>query len=548
MRPKNRDHANSALIPGRRQGRHLGLAVTAALVTMAAVAASTAAAAPAPKLNWRDCARPAQKGFQCATARAPRNYSHPHRSKIHLAVIRHRATDPTHRIGTLFFNPGGPGRSKASFPDAWVPHQEFFPPALRARFDVVTWDPRGTGGSAAVQCFASQKDESRFLDGVGFPGQSFPFGKAEKRKWIRRYQGFGHRCGRTNGGLLRHVSTADTARDLNLLRRSVGDRRLSYWGVSYGTFLGATFANLFPNRVRALVLDGNVNPRALVHRRLKANDGLFLSTELRQHSDQGTVKTLDAFLGLCGRTDTAHCAFSAGSATATRDKYDVLLRRLRTDPASADISYADLTSQIFQGLVGLASWPGAAECLQDVWTSGRWCPSASPSTLPIPGTRPAGADQATGTGQRYAGPEQLLAILCSESPNPRRSAFWALDVFANQRSGAAGRYKSWITEPCASWPASAADRYAGPWNRRTANPLLVIGNTHDPNTPHRSSVAMSRQLARARLLTLEGYGHTSGNDPSACIRKAVSAYLTHKVLPPKGTRCQPDEEPFGVTP
>ena len=533
--------------PRPRQGRHLGLAGTAALVTMAAVAAS-AAAAPAPKLDWRACAHPAQEGFQCATARVPRNYSHPHRSKIHLAVIRHRATDPAHRIGTLFFNPGGPGPSKASFPGAWDPDQEFFPPALRARFDVVTWDPRGTGGSAAVQCFTSQKDEGRFLDGVGLPGESFPVGKAEKKKWTGRYRGFGRRCGRKNRGLLRHVSTADTARDLNLLRRSVGDRRLSYWGISYGTFLGATYANLYPNRVRALVLDGNVDPRALVHRRLKANDGTFLGTFLRQHSDQGTAKTLDAFLDLCGRTDTTHCAFSAGSAAATRDKYDALLRRLRTDPASADISYADLTSQLFQDLAGPASWPGAAECLQDVWTTGRWCPSASRSTPPIPGALPGGTDRAGGAEHRYAGPEQLLAILCSESPNPRRSAFWALDVFANQRSGAAGRYKSWASEPCASWPASAADRYAGPWNRRTANPLLVIGNTHDPNTPHRNAVAMSRQLARARLLTLEGYGHTSGNDPSACIRKAVSAYLTDKVLPPQGTRCQPDEEPFGAAP
>ena len=326
-----------------------------ALAATACLAPASSAAVPAPRLSWEPCTNPAQKGFQCAYASVPRNYSHPQRSKINLAVIRHRATDPAHRIGTLFFNPGGPGPSKASFPEAWESGQEFFPPALRARFDVVTWDPRGTGGSTAVQCFASQEDEERFLDGVGIPGESFPAGKAEKKKWISRYSGFGRRCGRTHGGLLRHVSTADTARDLNLLRRSVGDRRLSYWGISYGTFLGATYANLFPKRVRGLVLDGNVNPRSLVHRRLEANDGMFLGTELRQHSDQGTAKTLDAFLDLCGRTDTTHCEFSAGSAAATREKYNALLRRLRTDPASADISYADLTSQFFQNLAGPAS-------------------------------------------------------------------------------------------------------------------------------------------------------------------------------------------------
>jgi pimeloyl-ACP methyl ester carboxylesterase len=528
----------------RRRGRHLGLATTAALVTTAAVAASTAAAAPAPKLPWQPCTDPPQKGFQCATARVPRNYAHPHRSKLNLAVIRHRATDRAHRIGTLFYNPGGPGGSGiGALPQAYEGGE--FPPAVRARFDLVSWDPRGVGvsTSTAVQCFASPQAEERFFDGVVSFGTSFPVGKAEKKKWIHRYRAFGHRCGRANGGLLRHVSTADTARDLNLLRRAVGDRRLSYWGTSYGTFLGATYANLFPSRVRALVLDGNIAPGAYVHRRLEANGDSFLSTELRQHADQGLAKTLDAFLNLCGRTDKAHCAFSAGSAAATRDKYDALLRRQRTDP-SADFTYAELTSEISVYLTSPVHWRHAADCLQHVLKQGSWCPTPSPSTLPMPGAPPDRADQAASTGQPYAGPEQLLAILCSESPNPRPSAFWALDAFANQRSGAAGPSKLWLTEPCASWPARAADRYAGPWDRRTANPLLVIGNTHDPNTPYRSSLAMSRRLARARLLTLAGYGHTSGNDPSTCIHRAVSAYLTDKVLPPKGTTCQPNKEPF----
>jgi pimeloyl-ACP methyl ester carboxylesterase len=528
--------------PRARRGRHLGVAVTAALVTSAAVAASTAAAAAA-RLDWQPCARPKLQGFQCATARVPRNYSHPHRAKIDLAVIRHRATVPAHRIGTLFVNPGGPGQSgKAALA------QGGFPPALSARFDLVSWDPRGVGASTAVHCFSSQTDEDRFFDGVGGVGSSFPVGRAEKKHWIRRYRAFGHRCERTNSGLLRHVSTADTARDMNLLRRAVGDRRLSYWGISYGSFLGATYANLFPNRVRALVLDGNVNPKSLVHRRLEANRGLFLPTFLRQHSDQATAKTLDAFLDLCGRAGKAHCAFAARSATATRDKYDALLRRLRTDPASADISYADLASQVFQALTaGPGVWPEAAKCLQDVW-KGRSCPPASPTSLSMPGAPPAGSDRATGTGQRYSGREQLYAILCSESPNPRPSAFPTLDAFANQRSGAAGPYRSWETEPCASWPASAADRYAGPWDRRTANPLLVIGNTHDPVTPYRGALAMARELARARLLTLKGYGHTSGADPSTCIQKKVNAYLIGKVLPPKGKSCEPNQKPFRGNP
>jgi pimeloyl-ACP methyl ester carboxylesterase len=508
----------------KRGSRRILLAFLLALASLAAVlrAPSPVLAVPVPKLDWRRCAPQGfhPQGFQCANASVPRNYSHPNRSKIHLAVTRRRATDPAHRIGTLFFNPGGPGGSGVA---ALAQGYEAFSSKVRARFDLVSWDPRGVGSSTAVRCFASRKDEERFLDGVGQPAVSFPVGKAEKKKWIRRYRAFGRRCERTNGGLLRHVSTADTARDLNLLRRAVGDRRLSYYGTSYGTFLGATYANLFPKRVRALVLDGNVNPRSWVHRQTSLNDGRFLSTELRQHSDQGAVKTLDAFLDLCGRAKTKHCAFSAGSPAATRDKYDALLRRVRTDPASADISYADLASVNFRFLTAPASWTKAAECLQRVWAKGRYC------DLPQPSYRA----------------EQLLAIMCSESPNPTPSAFWALDVFANQRSGAAGRNKSWASEPCGSWPATAADRYAGPWDRHTANPLLVIGNTHDPNTPYRSAEAMTRQLARARLLTVDGYGHTELNNPSTCANYWTSRYLIAKTLPPQGKKCEQDLKPFG---
>src|SRR5262249_9114126 len=156
-------------------------------------------------------------------------------------------------------------------------------------------------------CFASAQAESRFLDGKTV-GSSFPVGTMEMSEWIELYRAFAHHCERRSGSLLRHVSTADTARDLNLLRRAVGDRRLNYDGVSYGTLLGATYANLFPDRVRALVLDGNLDPKAYLHPQRRANGGRFLTTDLRTRSDQSAARTLHAFLGLCGSVDSAHCA------------------------------------------------------------------------------------------------------------------------------------------------------------------------------------------------------------------------------------------------
>jgi pimeloyl-ACP methyl ester carboxylesterase len=496
------------------------LAVSSALAASAASAASVAV----PRLVWHRCASPEQRGFQCATARVPLDYSNPRGPTIHLAVIRHRASDRAHRIGTLFFNPGGPGASGTMILPLLV---ERLPPALQAlaaRFDIASWDPRGVGSSTAVKCLPTVEDEFRFLHGT-VAGESFPVGRAEMDRWIERYRIFDRLCARRNRNLLRHVSTADTARDLDLLRAAVGDRRLSYLGYSWGTFLGATYANLFPGRVRALLIDGNLNPTAYVSRQLRANRGLFLSTDLRQRSDQGSARDLNAFLELCGRTDTAHCAFSAGSAAATQAQYFALLGRLRTDPQSAQVTYAEVVSDTGSALEGPGGWPDLAQLLQQVWTTGQEPTGSAPSAPP----------QSIG---------QTFAIRCSESPNPGPAGFRSLDRFAYDRSGPIGPWWLWTAVGCASWSASAADRYAGPWNRRTANPVLVVGNTHDPNTPYQGAVAMARQLARARLLTLDGYGHTSVADPSACVFRAYVAYLIHVRLPPRGTVCQPDRAPF----
>jgi pimeloyl-ACP methyl ester carboxylesterase len=519
------------------------LAVSSALAANAASAPSAATGA-VPRLVWHRCASPEQQGFQCATARVPLDYLNPRGPTIHLAVIRHRASDRVNRIGMLFFNPGGPAAPGTLV----LAHlYQVFPAALRARFDIVSWDPRGVGASTAVQCFPSAKDESDFFAGIPFT--SFPVNSGEMLGVIRRIRRFGRACARRNDVLLRHVSTADTARDLDFLRRAVGAPMLNYLGDSYGTFLGATYANLFPRRVRAMVLDSNVNPSAWVGRGAK-QDGEFLSTWLRQRSDQGSAKTLGAFLDLCGRTDTAHCAFSAASAPATRAKFRALLRRLLQHPAGAKMSYAELVSATVSALynpfplVGGTGWSGFAKVLQSAWTNGTQTPPhVRGLPMPTQGVPAVGGDQTPGATERYAGPEQALAIYCAESPNPSPFTFPTLDVLSYRRSGPVGPFWSWNAEPCASWPATAADRYAGPWNRRTAHPILVVGTTYDPATPYQGAVAMTHQLARARLLTVDGYGHGEIGT-SACVDRYESRYFITGALPAPGTRCRQDRQPF----
>ena len=459
------------------------------------------------------------EGLRCATTIAPLDYRKPDGATIRLAVIGHRAADRSHRIGTLFLNPGGPGANKALLPAIYP----VLPKAVRARFDVVTWDPRGFGDSTSVQCFASQAAEDRFLAGVGLAGDTFPVGSVQIAQWTERYAAFGRHCQRRNHTLLRHVSTAESARDMDLLRQAQGDKQLTYYGNSYGTFLGATYANLFPRRVRAMILGSNINPAAWVGR----TQGEFtdaeslLPTFLRQRSDVGARTTLDAFLDLCGSTSTQRCAFSAGSPEATRAKFDALMLRLQT----SDPSYATVVSGVAAQLYGVGQWAELGKRLQQL-------AEGNPSTGAAAASA---AGLSTATGGKYGSFGQFLGVVCGESPNPRPAAFPSIDAFAMGRSGPISGGWAWLAEPCASWPATAAVRYAGPWNRRTANPVLVIGVTHDPATPYEGAIAMSNQLARARLLTVDGYGH--GTFGQACTFGHVSRYLIHRILPPPRTRC-----------
>ena len=490
------------------------------------VSSPALASGAVPSLSWARC--PAQAGFECATARVPLDYRDPGRASIRLAVIRHRAADRARRIGTLFLNPGGPGANKALLPTIYP----FLPDAVRSRFDVVTWDPRGLGESTSVQCFASHAAEARFLTGVGVAGDTFPVGSVQMAQWIDRYAAFGRHCERRNATLLRHMSTADSARDMDLLRQAVGDPQLTYYGNSYGTFLGATYANLFPERVRAMILGSNMNPAAWVGKRGTFNDaGSFLPTFLRQGSDVGARTTLNAFLDLCGATSTDRCAFSAGTADATRAKFDALLGRLESDP-----SYASLVSAVGAELYGVGGWPGLAQKLETLWTN--------PSTSAAAGSSPG---LSAGEGANYVSFGQFLGVVCGESPNPGPAAFPGIDAFAMGRSGPVSGGWAWLAEPCSTWPATAAARYAGPWNRRTAHPLLVIGVTHDPATPCEGAVAMSHELARARVLTVDGYGHGTFGQIAPCTISHVTRYLIDKMLPLPRTRC-PGIQPFRPLP
>lgn len=344
-------------------------------------------------------------------------------------------------------------------------------------------------------------------------------------RYLPKALAFVKRCVALSGRLLAHDSTADTVRDLDYLRRLVGDRRLNYQGLSYGSFIGETYANMFPRRVRAIVLNGVINPVP------------FTTSAQAGIGDSGADFDLvfAKLQSLCQAAGLARCALAGhGSVTARVSR---LLARLRRGPIPAPsapaphrLSYGDLLLYMFANLGRPASWPQIAAGLEQAASgNGSAIETALQQTRPVyqSALNSATALQCADKPPPLPGPQAWPSII---GRLRRVSPFLAVTGW-------------WLAVPCAAWPVLNADRYAGPWNRSTHNPVLVIGTRYDPQTAYQGARRVARLLGNARLLTLDGYGHTTDVDPSSCIDRAVSAYLIRPATARQQT-CHADRQPF----
>ena len=502
-----------------------------------ATAAGQAPADPAvPTLNWTAC--PGGGAFRCATATVPMDYAKPDGATFSLALIKYPAKDPVGRIGTVFWNPGGPGGSGTEALPATI---SGLPAEVLRRFDVVSWDPRGMGGGSTpvVQCFDSVEEE------VGFLGQvpTVPTSEAEFARAESLRAEVNARCVQRNGDLLAHVSTADTARDLDLLRQAVGDEKTTYYGVSYGTVLGATYINMFPDKVRAAVLDGAVFPSAWGG---GPGTDQALSTFLRIGSDVGGQETVDEFIRQCGMVGPDRCSFSAGSVEATRQKWSDLLARLRVTPATVDggrVNDRDLVSAL-KSLVYVVDpgWASAARFLQGAHTAAT-APQAAAAGVPGARGSAAPGSRSLPPGMYGTSIGRLLSVVCGESPNPDQPSDYTPQA---RLSYARAGYSGWpFVAFCAGWTTKAAAPYGGPWNTPAAAPVVVVNTTFDPATPYASAERAVKELANAHLITVQGFGHSQQLNPSRCAQDLIAAYMIDGTLPMEGASCPQDGAPFG---
>ncbi|MEU1849711.1 alpha/beta hydrolase [Streptomyces sp. NPDC019990] len=463
------------------------------------------------KPAWRGCGVP---GYQCATVRAPIDYSEPSKGDVRLAVTRKKATGPGKRLGSLLVNPGGPGGSAIGYVQSYAGIG--YPAEVRARYDMVAVDPRGVARSEPVECLDGP-DMDRYTRTDITPDDG-----RETNRLVRAYRAFAEGCGADSPGLLRHVSTVETARDMDIVRAVLGDKKLHYVGASYGTFLGATYAGLFPNRVGRLVLDGAMDP-SLPSRRLNLEQTAGFDTAFRSFA-KDCVRRADCPLGKAGTSPER----AGRNLKAFFEKLDA-----RPAPTGGSDGRRLTESLATTGVIAAMYDEGAWQHLREALTSamkendGAGLLALSDSYY----ERDADGDY---SNLMFAN----AAVNCLDlppafaAPEEVRKALPAFE----KASPVFGEGLAWASLNCAYWPVHAT----GEPHRieaKGAAPIVVVGTTRDPATPYRWARAMAGQLSSARLLTYDGDGHTAYGRGSACIDRTINAYLLRGTPPRDGKRC-----------
>lgn len=463
---------------------------------------ATVARFGAKKLAWKGCGG----GFECARMTVPLDYDAPGKDTIQISVIRLRTSG--NKIGSLVLNPGGPGGSGVEFARQ---ARQLLPAEVRSRFDVVSFDPRGVGESTPVDCL-----DDDGLDRL-LAADPSPDDAAERKELFDLSKAQAEACARKSGKLLPHLGTVDAAKDIDVLRTALGDDKLTYVGFSYGTVLGARYAQQFPGKIRALVLDGAVDP-------------VLTARETAIAQALGFEKALDAFFDDC---EESRCPFSRhGDIGRT---YDALMASIDRQPLRA-ANYPGRTLGPSEALFGVAAglysrefgWPVLRQGLEQAHSN------RDGSTLLALFDNLVERDE---NGHYSNSVEAQMAVTCVDGLFSRNPKEYDRDaaLFEEQapRFGAALAYGPAV---CAYWPAPPVTR-PGVVRVEGAPPLVVIGTTRDPATPYDWAQSLADQLPGV-LVTYDGDGHTAyGYGRSSCVDRVVNAYLISLTEPKMGTRC-----------
>jgi pimeloyl-ACP methyl ester carboxylesterase len=487
-----------------------GCAPAKPAATAVPVAAPSATASIDPKLkefyeqkiSWKKC-----DTFQCATAKVPIDYANPAAGSIELALKRARATKGD-AIGSLVINPGGPGVSGVNLVDSAV---TTFGKGVVAKYDIVGFDPRGVGKSHPVKCQSNAaKDE---LIGLDFD-YSTDAGIAAAKAM---YTTMGKACAANTGPLLAHVDTVSAAKDMDVLRAALGDKKLSYLGYSYGTALGATYAGLFPDRVGRMVLDGALDPTTS-------------SKDLALIQAKGFQNALRAYVVDC--EGGPKCPLTGDVNSGLAQIHD-LVERARRSPLPTGTNRPLTGSLASYGIIfplyDNQYWPLLSKALTKA--IGQNDGSILLKLSDIYNDRNQDGTYSANTSEAFT------AINCLDGTSTADPAEMRADTAEIVKvAPTLGAFFGFGGVACAGWPYPATGK-PGPITAKGAAPILVIGTTNDPATPYAWAQGLAKQLSSGVLLTYQGEGHTAYGRSNGCIAGTVDAYLLAGTVPKDGKRC-----------
>lgn len=454
-------------------------------------------------LSWSECGT----GFDCTDVTAPLDWDNPGEGEITLAVVRHQATGTAQ--GSLLTNPGGPGASGVEL----IRDSLDFAvgAALIENYDVIGFDPRGVGESTAVTCFdAAGMDDYLY---------SIPAGKRGSAEWeaelLEAHKEFADACEANSGGILPYVTTINAARDMDLIRAVLGDTQLNYLGYSYGTFLGATYADLYPEKAGRLVLDGAIDP---------AVSGLDVGAT----QALGFESALRAYMQDC--LDSGQCPFTGTVDEAMAD-LGALLASVDASPLENGdgrmLGADSLMTGIIAALYSADSWQYLTQALDETL-------QGDPTTAFFLADFYNGRENGTYLDNSS---EAFRAYNCMDYPVEDDPAAEA-ETDKKIAEGAPTIAPYWNgPDSCSVWPYPPTGT-RGEINAEGAGPILVVGTTNDPATPYEWSESLAEQLDEGVLITRVGEGHTGYNKGNTCVDSAVEAFLLDDVVPESDVRCE----------
>ncbi|MET7322056.1 alpha/beta hydrolase [Streptomyces sp. NPDC005549] len=487
--------------------------------------------------TWRDCPAPApvQGGgeapgalpdgtrWQCATLRTPLDWKNPSGEAIGLALIRARASGaPENRIGSLLFNFGGPGGSGVATLPGLAPDYE----KLRTRYDLVSFDPRGVGDSEGVRCLDAGLPDEDDIDNTPDDGGD------ETNALVRFNRATAAACEKNSGDVLPYVGTTQAAQDMDLMRQVLGDEKLHYFGISYGTELGGVYAHLFPERVGRAVLDGVVDPtRDQMAEALAQAGGFQLAFE--------------HFAAWCARQGCALGDDAEDIVDLTVDLEEALDDTPLTTSGGGELDGDELVDAISGALYRQEYWPALRVGLEAAADDNGEVLHDLAEALGQHGT---GGDTDDDTTDEESNEDDAFrAITCDDSS----SRYTVADVRSRladflEASPLFGPGLAWSALSCDGWPVPGAARHPEV-SAPGAAPVLLVGNTGDPATPYEGAARMAERLGEkvGVELTYEGEGHGAYDSGNTCVQDTVDAYLLNGTLPEPGTVCEAEPLPEG---